>query len=64
MEHKLKNLGVALSRAAQKLIIGGRLFEDDPACPGSCETDKDCSSVNKGKCSITCSDGKKRCESW
>jgi hypothetical protein len=39
-------------------------FDDEGKCPGSCETDRDCRSVNKGICSIFCDYVKKHCHVW
>jgi len=68
MKQKFQHLGLILSRDAQKNLVGGLRdsFDDGDDCPGSCETDKDCASVNKGKCSITCDEKKKtkRCDAW
>lgn len=68
MKQRFENLGLILSRDAQKKLVGGNntedSFGDEFACPGSCENDKECASVNKGKCSISCDNGKKRCDAW
>ncbi len=61
MKQRFQHLGLILSIDAQKNLVGGLMqysFNDEGSCPGSCETDKECASVNKGKCSITCDDKK------
>lgn len=62
MKNKLANLGLALSRDAQKKIIGGELLFS-PSCGDECSTDQYCSSnsscskCKKNKCSKPSDDG-------